>query len=231
MKFIENRFAALLYSHQSASELIVSSATVERATLAATCMNVPVHFLLQLLQVGDKRFFYHPGVDPIAIIRAIIANSTGTGATQGASTITQQLCNVRLNAKGIYLHRTPTYKVLQIAWALIQEILRTKYEIISEYLDGIYWGRSYYGIDAAAWGYFRAVRDEITVAQSFFLVERLASPNLLIINRVRALLQGRTIVTMFVNDTRAREELVTIYEEHFQSGDQLSDLLTATFDW
>lgn len=188
-------------------------------------------FLVQLLQVEDKRFFVHPGVDPIAILRAITANGTGTGALQGASTITQQLYNIRQDAKGIERSRGTSHKLSQSAWALRKEMHLSKREILSEYLDTIYWGRSYYGVDAAASGYFQTSRDKLTVAQGFFLVERLASPNSLIVGRVLSLLRRSPIAAMIAQDVSAREELLVVYEEHFPCGDELRHLLQFGRRW
>ena len=110
-------------------------------------------------------------------------------------------------------------------WALAKETHSSKRQILSEYLDTIYWGRSYYGIDAATLGYFRTSRDRITIAQSFFLVERLASPNLLITGRVRALLSRAPIATLLAQDASVQAELIAVYDEHFGLGDEFSKIV------
>ena len=222
----KGRWSEVLLSYcPDISDLLFGSVAEKGAVKLAPAMGVPVHFLLQLFQVEDKRFIVHPGVDPIAVLRAATANGTSTGVIQGASTITQQLYNVQRMAKRKARHRGPTYKVGQTAWALAKERHSSKREILSEYLDTIYWGRLYYGIDAAASGYFRTDRDKITVAQGFFLAERLASPNMLSIGRVQTLLQRASIAEMFAQDANARGELTDIYEEHFRCGDGLRQLL------
>jgi monofunctional glycosyltransferase len=137
------------------------------------------------------------------------------GVLQGASTITQQLYDVRQGVRGIPRSRTLVRKLSQAAWAVAQEIQRSKYEILSEYIDGIYWGLSYYGLDAAAAGYFGASRDCLTVAQSFFLVERLASPNAASATRINTLLHRPDISRLLSQSEGGPQELDTIYDEHF----------------
>jgi membrane peptidoglycan carboxypeptidase len=170
----------------------------------------------------------HPGVDPIAIVRALAANGIETGVLQGASTITQQLYNIRQEARGIWRKRTLLSKLSQAVWALAEETRRSKREILREYLNTIYWGRSYYGIEAAASGYFGTTKENLTIAQSFFLVERLASPNIVIIDRVAALLKRSSILALFSQDAVAWGELVFIYHDYFRYGDELCRLYSAS---
>lgn len=190
----------------------------------APIVRTPEHFLVQLFSIEDKRFLLHPGIDPIAMVRAAISNTKKVGALQGASTITQQIYNIRLNARGIQRRRGLTNKALQSTWALIEELGRSKHEILLEYLDTIYWGRSYYGIDAAAEGYFKTTREQLSVAQSFFLTERIASPNLVLVGRVGILLRTNLISVLFSENIEAKEELIKLYEEHFNCGNKLRDM-------
>lgn len=210
-RVVSLRSADLFTCRQSSSELAFGSVVEIMASRNAIKLKVPEHFLVQLLSIEDKRFFYHCGVDPIAIVRAMTANCIGRGVLQGASTITQQLYNAQQSAKGYQRYRTLSEKVSQATWALAEELRHSKIEILSEYLETIYWGRSYIGIDEAAAGYFHTTREQLTIAQSFFLVERLASPNLVLINRIEELLQKQSIAKFFVNNTDARAELAEIY--------------------
>lgn len=187
---------------------------------------MPEHFIVQLLHIEDKRFVLHPGVDPLAVMRAIVANSTKSGVLQGASTITQQLYNIRRNAQSVHRRRGLVNKASQAAWALVEEAHRSKIEILKEYLNTVYWGLSYHGIDEAASGYFGTTRERLTVAQSFFLVERLANPNSVRISRVEALLQRNPISEVLLRDPQTREEFVTLYDKHLHCGDSLREFLT-----
>jgi len=187
----------------------------------ASNLHVPTYFMEQLFTIEDKRFQIHPGVDPIAIVRAGLENLRGRGRLQGASTITQQLYDARRELKGFSRSRNLSRKILQAGWALLEETHRSKLNILGEYLNIVYWGRSYYGIDAAARGYFHSNRDNITIAQSFFLSERLASPNSISISRIRSLLSRASLSKWFPEDKSNIEELVTIYDRRFHCGGEL----------
>ena len=157
----------------------------------AEAVSVPDYFIEMLLWVEDKRFLIHFGVDPLAMIRAMLFNVRG-GVVQGASTISQQVYTIRWsNAGGGY--RDWRYKAKQIPWSLVHSILNRKREILKEYLNTIYWGRSYFGIDNAAKGYFNRTRQSLSVAESFFLAERLAAPNRISLGRISHLLRRSPI--------------------------------------
>lgn len=206
--------------HTTSEEIF---APVVRLTAArfASNLHVPPYFLEQLFTIEDKRFLIHPGVDPIAVVRAGLENLGGKGRLQGASTITQQLYDARRELKGFRRSRTVTRKILQTGWALLEELHRSKCNILGEYLNIVYWGRSYYGIDAAARSYFHSDRDSITLTQSFFLAERLARPNSISITRIRSLLSRASISKLFLEDKSAFEELVAIYDKRFHCGGEL----------
>jgi membrane peptidoglycan carboxypeptidase len=171
--------------------------------------------------IEDKRFLFHPGVDPIAIGRALLARTFRVGRLQGGSTITQQLYNVRSQCPGFRHPRTLSWKLQQAAWALWKDAATSKVQILSDYLSAVYWGRSYYGIDAAAKGYFGTAREHLNSAQGFFLAERLARPNSVSIARVRSLLQRPLISEPFRSDIARIAELARIYEMRFGCGGDL----------
>ncbi len=212
----------LLRACQATSEWVFDISVATAATRFAPALGVPKHFVVQLLHIEDKRFLLHPGVDPIAIVRAVVANSTRTGVIQGASTITQQLYNVRQEEKDIR-RRGFANKVRQAAWALAKEARRSKFEILEEYLRKVYWGSNYHGVDEASSGYFGTSREKLTAAQSFFLVERLAAPNFVRLSRVESLLKRHFVLELLSGHAGACEELVALYDEHFHCGNELRD--------
>lgn len=145
--------------------------------------------------------------------------------TQGASTITQQVYNIRQQKKGVR-RRGLANKMRQAAWALAEETRRSKFEILEEYLDHVYWGVDYYGIDAASKHYFGTYREELTVAQGFFLIDRLATPNLVRLSRIESLFERRFFSELFSRNVEASEELIALYDEHFRCGIALRNILT-----
>lgn len=118
----------------------------------------------------DKDFYKHKGIDLKAIIRAVVANTENDGIVQGASTITQQL------AKNIFLSQEVTWqrKVEEIFVAWNLEKKYSKKQILEFYLNNIYFSNGYYGVGAAARGYFDKEVSELTLAEQVFIA---AIPN------------------------------------------------------
>lgn len=118
----------------------------------------------------DKDFYKHKGIDFKAIIRAIIANTENDEIVQGASTITQQL------AKNIFLSQEVTWerKVKEIFVARELEKKYSKKQILEFYLNNIYFANGYYGVGAAAKGYFSKEAGELSLSEQAFIA---AIPN------------------------------------------------------
>lgn len=199
------------------SDFLFSGLVSVSANRFASNLNVPSHFLVHLFTIEDKRFLLHPGIDPIAIVRAAASNIVGN-RLQGASTITQQLYHATRQLNGLKRERTIRQKFYQITWAVYRDVCCSKAEILDHYLRTVYWGRSYYGVDAASRGYFDSKRNDLSVAQSFFLIERLARPNSVSLRRVENLLQRPSIAILFAKNATAIDELVALYEKHFNCG-------------
>lgn len=118
----------------------------------------------------DKDFYKHKGIDFKAIIRAVIANTENDEIVQGASTITQQL------AKNIFLTQEVTWerKVKEIFVARDIEKKYSKEQILEFYLNNIYFSNGYYGVGAAAKGYFGKEVKDLTLSEQAFIA---AIPN------------------------------------------------------
>jgi membrane peptidoglycan carboxypeptidase len=184
----------------------------------APALGVPPHFVYLLLAVEDKRFLWHRGVDPVAVARATVHRLLGRRGLEGASTITQQLYQVQREARGLPRSRTVPAKWQQVWWAIRYQARRPKAAVLGEYLAGVYFGRGAYGLDAALRRFGLGPRSELGLAESFFLVERLASPNVLRPGRVAALLRRAAVAPLFQQHPRARAELLALYERHFGTG-------------
>lgn len=104
-----------------------------------------------VVSIEDRRFYTHRGVDFRGIGRAVMADVSGFGARQGASTITQQFVKNALAAQD---QRTVMQKLREAALAYHLEKQWTKDKIVTEYLNAIYFGNGAYGIEAAAQTYF-----------------------------------------------------------------------------
>jgi membrane peptidoglycan carboxypeptidase len=122
----------------------------------------------------DRSFWTNKGIDPKGIIRAAFSNAKG-GATQGASTITQQYVKI------LYLtqQRTLKRKIKEAFLSLKIQQKQSKSEILEGYLNTIYFGRGAYGIQAAANAYFGIPAKQLNASQSAMLAAVLNSPNYL----------------------------------------------------
>ena len=120
----------------------------------------------------DRSYFRHAGVDPTGIARALYQDVRGSGVQQGGSTITQQY------VKNVYLtsERTITRKMKEAAIALKLERKFSKAEILERYLNEVYFGRSAYGVAAAARTYFGKEASQLDVAESAYLAGLLRAP-------------------------------------------------------
>ena len=144
----------------------IREVTGEKEVYYKTYDEIPAYFVEAMVSVEDRRFYEHNGVDYEGIARAayILFKNNGN-ITQGASTITQQL------ARGIFLSNEVSYerkiKEIFIAWELEKKY--TKQQILEYYLNTIFFSNSYYGIGAAAKGYFDKDLDELSVSEVAFL--------------------------------------------------------------
>lgn len=121
----------------------------------------------------DKRFYRHIGVDPIAIVRAVLVDIRERRYVQGGSTITQQL------AKNLFLNHKKSLnrKFQELIIASKLEQLFTKEEILEMYLNVIYYGSGAYGIGEACEIYFDKTPGELSLEESAMLVGIPPSPN------------------------------------------------------
>ena len=135
--------------------------------------DVPRHTVDAVLTAEDRRFFEHAGVDARAVTRAAIANFTAGDIQQGGSTITQQV------VKTLYMpedERTPDTKLREAMLARDLEGQQSKAEILTDYLNAVYFGEGAYGIEAAAQTYFRVPAPQLDVAQSALLAAIIRAP-------------------------------------------------------
>lgn len=140
---------------------------------------LPVYTRNALLAVEDKRFYHHFGLDFFGILRAFIANRKAGRVVQGGSTITQQLAKNILIATGKFKHNDQTYKrkIQEVFLVLQLERKFTKDQILTLYLNRVYFGSGTYGIDAAAQKYFGKPAPQLTLFESAMIVGLLKSPS------------------------------------------------------
>ena len=124
----------------------------------------------------DRDFWYHPGFDPIAILRAIYYNLSEGEIVSGASTIPQQLARNVLMTPEERVQQTADRKIKEAILAAELSRTYTKEEILEIYLNEAYYGNLAYGIQAAAETYFNVDAADLTLAQASFLAGLPQSP-------------------------------------------------------
>jgi penicillin-binding protein 1A len=134
---------------------------------------LPDYLIDAVLAVEDRRFFSHPGIDPIGMGRALVANLRAGRVVQGGSALTQQL------AKNLFLtpERTMRRKVQEIMLALWLESRFSKEEILGLYLNRVYFGSGAWGVEAASQRYFGVSASEIDLGQAAILAGLLKAPS------------------------------------------------------
>src|SRR5437879_458749 len=147
------------------------------ATLGASPEEPPPACRSAVLAAEDRNFYLHPGVDPIAIARALAADLRAHAAAQGASTLTQQL------AKNAFLspRRTLSRKLREAVLALLLEAHASKEEILARYVASVYLGVDgglpVHGFSQAAQVYFGKPLGDLDPAECALLAGIIRSPN------------------------------------------------------
>ncbi|HME22554.1 MAG TPA: PBP1A family penicillin-binding protein [Acetobacteraceae bacterium] len=127
--------------------------------------DLPPYLPAAAVAVEDRRFWQHPGIDPIGLARAVWVNLTSGRVVQGGSTITQQV------AKNLFLTnaRTLRRKVQELLLTLWLEHTFSKREILEIWLNRVYLGAGTWGVDAAAKMYFGVSARRVTLWQAAML--------------------------------------------------------------
>ncbi len=135
---------------------------------------LPKHVVNAFLAAEDLRFYSHNGYDLVRIFGALFSNLKTGRLGQGASTITQQL----IKLSHLNTDKTFKRKFEEISLAIQLEKVKTKDEILSMYLNFIYFGRGAYGIEAAAQAYFGISSKDLSPLQSACLASIIKAPTL-----------------------------------------------------
>jgi penicillin-binding protein 1A len=148
----------------TADNVLIGEFGEERRTLVRF-KEIPDVMKKAVLSIEDDRFYQHGGVDYMGVLRAALHNATGSGARQGASTITQQV------ARNFFLSSEQTlkrkaYEAL-LAWKIEKNL--TKDQILEVYMNQIYLGQRAFGFQSAAQIYFGKDLRDITVAEAAML--------------------------------------------------------------
>jgi penicillin-binding protein 1A len=133
---------------------------------------LPDYVTNAFVAIEDRRFRHHLGVDPIGLVRAATTNMMAGRVVQGGSTLTQQL------AKNLFLSPSRTYerKVQEAMLALYLESRYTKSQLLTLYLNRVYFGAGVYGIEAASQKFFGKHASELGLTEAAMIAGSVKAP-------------------------------------------------------
>lgn len=135
---------------------------------------IPKHLQDAFVAVEDHRFYQHPGIDPIALGRAVIRNIR-TDSREGGSTLTQQL------ARTLFLSNRKTYgrKLQEAIIALLIDAAFTKEQVLELYLNRIYLSAGVYGVETMSQYLFKKPAKDLTLAEAALIAGLARAPSTL----------------------------------------------------
>ena len=124
------------------------------------------------IAIEDRRFRSHIGIDPIGLTRAAVQNMINGHVVQGGSTLTQQL------AKNLFLSPSRTFdrKIQEAMLALYLESRYSKNQILTLYLNRVYFGAGVFGIEAAAEKFFGKHANELSLTEAAMIAGSVKAP-------------------------------------------------------
>ena len=154
--------------------LSLSLSSDDRYHLQLPFEEISQNLVRSTLRYEDKLFFYHPGVNPISLVRGAIASVIAPQQPIGGSTISMQLARLRLKLNT----RSIRGKLKQIFWALVLERHYSKKQILESYLNNAPYGANIEGIGAASLVYFRKSAKSLTPGEALTLAVLPQNPSL-----------------------------------------------------
>ena len=155
--------------------------------------DLPQHLVDAVLAIEDQRFFSHAGIDPQGVLRALVRNLNAGKIVEGGSTITQQLVKLLSGDN----QRTLKRKLREAVLAILLERELSKDEILTRYLDNVYFGAGVTGIEAAARIYFNKSVKELSLAESALVAGLIRAPSEL--NPLRNLVEAHNRAAVVLN--------------------------------
>lgn len=148
---------------------------------------LPDGYEKSLLEFEDRNFYYHPGIDPFALIRALVQNVKAGRTESGGSTITMQLARMINGRKA----RTAGNKLFEMLLALRLELSYSKSEILKMYAANAPFGGNVSGIEAAAWRFYGKPLQAISLGESATLAVLPNAPSLIFPGKNSHLLKAK----------------------------------------
>jgi 1A family penicillin-binding protein len=173
---------------------------------------IPLHLQHAFIAVEDHRFYAHPGVDPIALGRAVFRNIREPGTPEGGSTLTQQL------ARTLFLSNQKSYgrKIREAGLAVLIDAQLTKDQVLELYLNRIYLSAGVYGVETMSRHLFGRPAKQLNLAECALIAGLARAPSTLSpwSNLDGALARSHVVLTRmrdekFITESDEREALRT----------------------
>lgn len=148
---------------------------------------LPEKFCTALITFEDRWFYYHPGINPVSLVRALIRNLKYGKVISGGSTLSMQVARLARNNPP----RTYGGKLLEMMMALKLELVRSKRAILRQYATTAPFGGNVVGLEAASWRYFGRPSSELSWAEAAALAVLPNSPALVHPGRNRTLFKDK----------------------------------------
>lgn len=169
----EDQYATVLYDRNE--NLLAATIAADGQWRFPARKEIPEKFEKALLNFEDKYFYLHPGINPVALLRALKWNIKQGKIVSGGSTITMQL--IRLSRQG--KPRTYLEKLIELILAVRLELSFSKPEILGLYAAHAPFGGNIVGLEAAAWKYFSRHPDQLSWGEAALLAVLPNSPGLI----------------------------------------------------
>jgi penicillin-binding protein 1C len=169
-RLFDQPVSALLYSHRG--DLLSARIAADGQWRFPESDSLPPKFVRCLVEYEDRRFWWHPGVDPAAMARALVQNIRSGRVVSGGSTLTMGLARLARGNRP----RNVGQKLIETAWALHIESTHSKDRILRLYASGAPFGGNVVGLEAAAWRWFGRGPWELSWAESAMLAVLPNSP-------------------------------------------------------
>jgi penicillin-binding protein 1C len=174
--------------------------------LRTTSAEIPARLREILIQKEDRFFFYHPGINPFAVVRALVQNMLAGRRISGASTITMQVARMLERKDRTYVNKLiEMFRALQLEWKY------SKDEILNLYLSIVPLGGNIEGLKSASLLYYQTPLERLNIAQLFDLI--------LIPNDPNGLRPDRNAKALY--DKRIGEALPWIHRQLFTRDDSV----------
>ena len=174
-KFTERHLFESTKIYDKSGEVLLYEIYGEEKRTWVSLEKIPEHLKQAVLSAEDANFYQHVGVDPKAIVRAILADLKILKPVYGASTIPQQL----IRSTFLTLEKTAERKTREIILALELDRRYSKEQILEWYLNQVPFGLNSYGAEAASQTYFKKPVSEITLAEAATLAALIRAPSYL----------------------------------------------------